>query len=645
MNLDELNDNQKHVVLNTEGPMMVLAGAGSGKTKALTYKVAYLIKEKKIKPWEILAITFTNKAANEMNERIVKLSNTSENYFNIFTFHSFCARLLRNIAQYSGRTSSFSIYDESESLSVIKEIIKNKELDKEDFHPNNISHYIKRLKDFGHFPSQKKEEISKELDLFHDYYDIYIEYEKELIKSNAFDFGGLISSVIEILSNNEKVKKELTKKYKYILVDEFQDTNKAQFDLINLLINENKNLTVIGDDYQSIYRFRNADIKNFLSFDSFFSNVKFIKLEENYRSTKTIIKAANNVISNNKYQKEKNLYTNNENGNKINLYSCYDQSVEANIVGSKVSQWKRNGVQPSEIAILFRNNAQSRTIEEVFRTYNIPYILTGGMKFYERKEIKDFISLMRLIINPQDSYSLLRVINTPSRGIGKTTLDKLSSYSLDSSISLFDLLSNIPKEIKISKKAKEGISFFLNLIKTASSLYNTNKSLEELFIFLYEESGYKKNLEVSSKYEDKARIDNLKEFKGALKENDDKKISLVTFLENISLTIDQEDEEISKEDCVNLMTVHSSKGLEFEYVIILGLEENLFPSSQSLEEYDEIYGLEEERRLFYVAITRCKKDLSITACKKRFLYGKTVINKASRFLSEIPSELYEVVYK
>jgi DNA helicase-2/ATP-dependent DNA helicase PcrA len=645
MNLDSLNKEQREVVETTEGPMMVLAGAGSGKTRALTHKVSYLIEEKGIAPWEILAITFTNKAANEMKERIVDLTNLDGSHFNIFTFHSFCSRFLRQEIEHLGRTRTFSIYDDSESIAVIKSIIKAKKLNPEEFIPSNIHHYIKRLKDYCHYIGQKEEDVDIELDIKHDFYEVYKDYEKELQKSNAVDFGGLITSVVDILESNPSVLEKYQDKYKYILVDEFQDTNKSQLVLTKMLALKNKNITVIGDDFQSIYRFRNADIKNFLDFDKVFPEVKFIKLEENYRSTKTIVKAANAIISNNKFQKEKILFSNKEEGQKIKLISCYNQQAEAEIVGNAVYRLANTpNIKPNEVCILFRNNAQSRTIEEKLRSMNVPYILTGGMKFYERKEIKDAICLLRLVLNHNDSCSILRMINNPARGIGKKTLESLSEYCLNNNLSLFDALKKIPKEIKVSKKAQEGISKFVDAVVEATKEYNDSKKITKTYQILMKKTEYVSTLEKSTKHEDQARVDNLKEFFGSLIEADSKERDMVDFLESISLTINLDEGDIDRADCINLMTVHSSKGLEFEYVYILGLEENLFPSKRSLEEFDDMYGLEEERRLFYVAVTRCKKHLAITACKTRFLYGQKLINRASRFLKEIPEDLYEVIY-
>lgn len=643
MDLSGLNEEQRNVVTTTEGPMMVLAGAGSGKTRALTHKVAYLIEEKGILPWEILAITFTNKAANEMKERIVKLSNKEEKYFNVFTFHSFCSRLIRTEHEAIGRSSSFSIYDDSESIAVIKSIIKAKNLDPDEFNFKNIQHYISRLKDYCHYVGQIADDIDSELEIDHEFYPIFIAYEEELKKSNAIDFGGLITSSVEILKNNPVILKKYQTKYKYVLVDEFQDTNKSQFELTKLLVGFHNNITVIGDDFQSIYRFRNADIKNFLDFDKSFPDVKFVKLEENYRSTKIIVKAANSIILNNKFQKEKNLFTSNPEGSKIKLISCFSQINEAEYIGSTVRTLLNQGkIEPNEISILFRNNAQSRTIEEALRKLRIPYILTGGMKFYERKEIKDVISLMRLIINENDSSAVLRMLNNPARGIGKKTIDSFVEQSLNSGKTLFSLLENNPKGIKVSKKAKEGIDQFVGAIRKSQIVYNSTGKLTDLYKSLMTETKYVDILSQSVKHEDVARIDNLKEFYGSLMQVDSESTPLVNFLENISLAIDQDD-SVAKEDCVNLMTVHSSKGLEFKYVFILGLEESLFPSKRALEEDDAMFGIEEERRLFYVAVTRCKKQLYITVCQSRFLYGMKHNNPPSRFLREIPSELFDVI--
>lgn len=626
--LKDLNEKQKEFVLLDKGPCVVLAGAGSGKTKALTSKIYYLIKYKNIKPYEILAITFTNKAAKEMKDRVLKYLDDNESYnLNIFTFHSFCARFLRRELD-----SNFIIFDDKDSKTVIKNILKKEELDEKEFPPNAIMEYISELKNHAYYIDKKeKSEREKELEK-HGFYDLYMEYESELKKSNALDFGDLIVHTVKLLSKNSDLKKKYQNRFKYLMIDEYQDTNKAQYQMIRELYEYNKNdLFVIGDEDQSIYSFRGANIYNILDFHKDFDNTKVIKLEENYRSHNNILKTANDIIQYNEHRLGKELYSSKEDGNPVNLIKFYNDKTEAEFVIEKIDNLIMDGVSPDEISIIYRNNSQSRLFEEKLRTKNIPYKIFGGMKFYDRKEIKDLISYLRFFINKNDDFSLKRIINLPTRGVGKKTIDNIEESSNKNHESMYETLIN--KRVKLSKKAESSINNFLEIFSSIKK----GEKLQVIVSEILDKTGYIEMLEKSGTYEDMSRLDNLKEFKSSLYEYDRKGKNIFDLLEDISL-ISNEEDNISEKDCVNLMTVHASKGLEFEYVFLVGLEEDLFPSSRSLEVEDPACGIEEERRLFYVAITRAKIDLTLSYTSQRFQYGQLIYNRPSVFLQEMNKE-------
>lgn len=636
--INTLNPKQKEAVLQVEGPVMVLAGAGSGKTKALTTRVAYLIKEKKVAPWNILAVTFTNKAAAEMKERIKNYSQTDEKFLNVFTFHSFCARMLRWEAE-TFKIKNFVIYDDGDCASVIREVIKkhNKQADKE-FSISAISEYIDHLKNNSYFVGAPKIEIADEYLRDHPFYPLYLEYESELKRCNALDFGGLIIKTIEMLYQYPETLQKYQEKFKYILIDEYQDTNRTQFDLINLLAMKYRNLCIVLDLDQSIYSFRSANINNTLDFEKIYPEHKLIKLEQNYRSTQNILNAANNVIGFNKFRKDKNLYTQNEAGELLQVTYCANQNREAQMIALKVEHLIRGKIPAKEIAIFFRNNAQSRAIEEQLRQRKINYMLYGGMKFYERKEIKDLLSYLKLLVNLNDDYAFLRIINSPTRGIGSTSLDKIKLLANQEKISLIEAAN----KISLPKKTKESISKFIQYIIEIKSKIGL-VSLTSLFDELMEKSEYLSTLEQSKSYEDQARVENIKEFRTSLLERDSNKTTLEEYLEEISLNIDKSDIDI--ESCISMMSIHAAKGLEFDYVFITGLEEDIFPSYQSKQVLDKKNGVEEERRLFYVAVTRARKMLWITYVGERLLYGQIKRSRRSRFLDELPANLiHETMY-
>lgn len=623
-----LNKKQREFVLLNKGPCVVLAGAGSGKTKALTTKVYYLIKYKNINPYEILAITFTNKAASEMKERVEGYFKNEIPFLNIYTFHAFCARFLRR--EYK---KDFIIFDDKDAKVVIKSILKDEKLDEKEFPPNSILNYIDHLKNLGYYIGKKSiSEEEKEL-MKHGFYELYEDYQKRLEESNALDFGDLIVKTIEVLQKNNKLKEQYRNRYKYIMIDEYQDTNDAQYLLVKELHESNKNdLFVIGDEDQSIYSFRGANVYNILNFEKDFPITNKIKLEENYRSTNNILNVANNVIKKNEYRLGKKLFSSKSDGNKVNLHRCESDRIESKHTVNDILNKINEGIKPNQISIIYRNNSQSRLFEEELRSNNIPYRIFGGMKFYDRKEIKDLISYLRFLINKNDNFSLFRIINLPSRGVGKKTLDNIKEISNKKGISAFNVLKN--RDVKLSKKASKNINNFLSIFEELS----ISSPLKNIVSIILERTGYMDMLKNSGTYEDEARIDNLKEFISSLYEYDKNNRSIHDLLEDIYLITNED--EINEEDCVNLMTVHSSKGLEFDVVYLVSLEKNIFPSSRSMEELDPVLGIEEERRLFYVAITRAKIILKISYCDKRFLYGNINYNSPSQFLEEIPKELY-----
>lgn len=636
--IDELNEDQKKAALQTDGPCLILAGAGSGKTKTLIARVAYLILEKNIPPWKILAVTFSNRAANEMKERMHRLlPDMPESSIQFSTFHSFCARALRKNFSHLNLKTNFSIYDDSEQTSIAKALLKKHDIDPKKISPSSLLAYIDKVKNEGYYIGRSKplsEKLKKETQLF----DLFLEYEHELSVNNAVDFGSLITRVLELLETKPEVKEYYNNLLDYLLVDEYQDTNKAQFELIKLLTEKKQNVTVIGDDFQSIYSWRGAEVKNILEFDKTFPSAKTFKLEQNYRSTKNVIEAANQVIKRNVFRKDKNLWTQNLEGEKIKLVQAYNGDREADFVAQKISSLLKSKVAPNDIAIFYRNNAQSRTLEDSLRRYYIKYKVLGGMKFYERKEIKDLIAYLKVVVNPYDEIAIIRAIQNPSRGVGDKTIAKLMDESRSSSASLWDYLVKAAKGgVKLPAKAKTSITEFVDLITSAQKMNQTGDLPEEIYLYLLEKSGYKEMLENSQKYEDQARLDNLNELTSSLQNfygvSEDK--SLSAYLETVTLDqgADAEGTEIS------LMTIHASKGLEFSYVFIVGVEEGIFPSPMTLS--DGLHGIEEERRLFYVAVTRAKKELYLLCAHSRLLYGKIVANPPSRFLHELPAKNYQ----
>lgn len=630
MNLvDSLNDRQKEAVVNTDGPMLILAGAGSGKTKVLTTKVAYLIEEKNIDPNNILAITFTNKAAKEMKERIFKLEGNSAFYIQISTFHSFGLKILKENCELLGYEKNFTILDSDDSLSIIKKIMKELNIDANKYNPKAIKNVISNNKNEIIDPEKYSLYVNTDFDEIA--LEVYRKYEKSLKINNAVDFDDLLILPLKLFNNNPGVLQKYQEKYKYVFIDEYQDTNEPQYILSKMISAKYKNITVVGDADQAIFTWRGANYKNILNFEKDYKDAKVVLLEENYRSTKTILNAANNVIKNNKVRKEKNLWTQNEEGSKITYYKAFDEKDESNYVVNEIKKLIEKGVNPKDICVLYRANAQSRTVEEAFLTSNISYNIVGSYAFYNRKEIKDLIAYLKLIYNNKDDVSLLRIINYPKRGIGNKAIENLAIKSNVLDKSLYEVIDS-GKELDFKNMIEE--------IKKEES----HLTLTELIDMVLDKSGMKKSLEDEKSIEADIRLENLEEFKSIAKamEINEGIVSLEELLDKIALVSDVSEQKNDNEDKVTLMTMHAVKGLEYDYVFIVGVEEGLFPHNNSLESNDE---LEEERRLCYVAITRAKKKLYLINARSRILYGKVSSNVPSRFINEISDEYIETIGK
>ena len=628
--LDKLNDKQREAASYTDGPLLILAGAGSGKTRVLTYKIAYLLEQNIVKPWEILAITFTNKAAKEMKERVLSLVEENANDIWLGTFHSVCVRILKREIELLGYSRDFNIFDELDKEKVIKEVLKKLNISDKEYPVSYIKYEISRAKDNMKGPEEylteasgdfRKEKVAQ----------VYISYQELLKKNNAIDFDDIIMLTVKVFMNNPDRLEYYQNKFKYILVDEYQDTNKIQFLLISLLSAAHGNICVVGDESQSIYGFRGADISNILNFEKEFPNAKIVKLEENYRSTKTILEAANQVIKNNKSKIDKKLWTENKQGDKIVYNTLSNEYEEVEYIVDKIDEiCKKENKTYSDFAVLFRTNAQARVLEEVFMRSGTPYRLIGGIKFYARKEIKDITSYLKFIQNPNDNISLRRIINEPKRGIGNTALDRLDEIAAANNTSIYNVIKDSDNLVGI--RSAGNIIMFRDMMEDLISKKDTMPVSEYIKLVL-KNSGYEAMLNETEDKESEMRFDNLMEFIGVAmefeKENADN--TLADFLDSIALVSDVDSLEEGAE-AVTLMTMHSAKGLEFNVVFLVGMEEGLFPSKKSIEE-DE--STEEERRLCYVGITRAKEKLFLTNTNKRTLYGMTTYSYPSRFIDEI----------
>lgn len=625
MMLEQLNDMQKKAVTCTEGPLLVLAGAGSGKTKVLTTRIAYLINEKNVDPSSILAITFTNKAAKEMKDRVIKLIGNIGYSMKISTFHSFGLSILKEHCDLLGYRKNFTIIDSDDSMTLIKKIVKDLNLDSKIFNPKMIRNKISGAKNELMDPAEYVRFANTDME--EKIVSVYERYQKRLKLNNSFDFDDLLMLPIKLLKENPDVLKQYQEKFKYVMVDEYQDTNQAQYILTKMMSAKYKNICVVGDNDQSIYMFRGANYRNILNFEKDYKNTSVILLEENYRSTKNILDVANSIIKNNKSRKDKTLWTNNDDGLKIKYHRSSNEKDESFYVVSEIKKLLNNGVPLSEIAVLYRANAQSRNIEEVLLRDNIPYKVVGAFYFYNRKEIKDLIAYLKLIYNHNDDNSLTRIINVPKRGIGLKAIENLNTKAMLEEKSLYDSLST-QKELD-----------FKRLIDDLSKKSET-MSLTELVDCILNDSKMKEELELEKTIESEVRLENLEEFKSITKSFEESKgiVSLGEFLEEISLVSDVEEYK-NNTNVVTLMTIHSAKGLEFDNVFLIGMEEGLFPHANCLNDSEE---LEEERRLCYVAVTRARKRLWLVNARSRMLYGKESYNMQSRFIDEIDKENLDI---
>jgi len=620
--LDELNERQKQAVLYNDGPLLIIAGAGSGKTKTLTCKIAYLIDELNVNPGNILAITFTNKAASEMKSRIYKLLGTSIKGAQISTFHSFGVKLIMENASLLGYNSNFVIMDSDDSLTIVKKILKDLNLDTKKYNSKAIRNKISNCKNILETPDDYSKYVISDYE--ETVLKVYKKYEDILFKNNSVDFDDLLRLPIKLFKEHVDVLERYQDKYQYILIDEYQDTNEAQYILTKMLSSKYKYLTCVGDDAQSIYSFRGANFKNILNFEKDYKNSKIVYLEENYRSTKYILDAANAVIKNNIFKKDKNLWTSKEDGKKIKYYRAEDERDEAEYVIKNINKIIKDGSNLEDIAVLYRTNAQSRTMEEACLKNNISYKVIGGTYFYARREIKDLIAYLRLIHNTQDNVSLLRIINMPRRGIGLKTIEELTYKADRENKSIYDAIeSGKPLEFK---------NMIENLRKLKDSL-----TLTEFIDKIMNSTGLLEELKQEHSLEADIRIENLEEFKSISKsfEEENDNANLEEFLLQISLVSDIEDYK-NDPNRVSLMTIHQVKGLEYKHVFVIGLEEGIFPHFSSLNDEAE---LEEERRLCYVAITRAMEDLYLVNAKRRLIFGQTQRNIESRFIEEIPKNL------
>ncbi len=639
--LNGMNDRQAEAVQTTEGPLLIMAGAGSGKTRVLTHRIAYLIDEKMVNPWNILAITFTNKAAREMRERAEKLKTEAQDCL-IATFHSMCVRILRREADHIGYNRNFTIVDPGEQRTLMKRILKNLNLDPKKWNERAILGTI----------SNAKNDLIDEVAYANLAGDMYTEivakcytaYQKELRQSEAMDFDDLIMLTLRLFDQNPDVLTYYQQRYQYIHVDEYQDTNHAQYQLVKLLASRFKNICVVGDADQSIYGWRGADMKNILDFEKDYPEAKVVLLEENYRSTKTILQAANEVIRNNRNRRPKNLWTQNEDGEEIVYYRANDEQDESLFVARTIDQLSREGYSHKDFAVLYRTNAQSRTVEEALLKSNIPYTMVGGTKFYSRKEIRDVISYLNLIANPSDNISYERVVNEPKRGVGPGTVEKIRNFASSQEISLLDASANILLS-PVKGKAAQAVYDFANMLLDLRERLD-DYTVTELVEAVLEKTGYAASLAAQATLESQARIENIEEFLSVTKNFDESPDNpadesgldkLSRFLNELALIADTDDGDQESSE-VTLMTLHAAKGLEFPVVFLVGMEENVFPLSRASEDEDE---LEEERRLAYVGITRAEKVLYLTNANSRMLYGKTSYNQPTRFLREISSDLLD----
>lgn len=637
---DTLNDRQREAVFHTEGPVLILAGAGSGKTRVLTQRIAYLIEEKGVNPWNIMAITFTNKAAGEMRERVDKIVGFGSESIWVSTFHSSCVRMLRRFIDRLGFDTNFTIYDTDDQKTLMKDICKRLDIDTKIYKERAIMAAISSAKDELIGPEEY------EINVMGDFSKrkialAYKEYQKELKKNNALDFDDLIMKTVELFQACPDVLEYFQERFKYIMVDEYQDTNTAQFKFVSLLAEKYRNLCVVGDDDQSIYKFRGANIKNILGFEHVFADAKVVRLEQNYRSTQNILNAANQVIQNNLERKTKTLWTENEEGEKLHFRQFMNAYEEAEyIVGDISKKVREKDGEYRDMAILYRTNAQSRLFEEKFLMANIPYKLVGGVNFYARKEIKDLLAYLKTVDNARDDLAVKRIINVPKRGIGATTLSRVQDYASQENISFYNALRQAEQITSLGRAAAKVAPFvtFIQTLRSKAEILSPSELLKDII----DSTGYVKELEAEGTEEAEARIENIDELitKVVSYEEENDEPTLSGFLEEVALVADIDSVD-GDDNQVLLMTLHSAKGLEFPFVYLAGMEDGIFPSYMTITA-DDPTEIEEERRLCYVGITRAMKDLTLTCAQQRMIRGETQYNKVSRFIKEIPRELVEL---
>ena len=641
---DTLNPPQREAVAQTEGPVLILAGAGSGKTRVLTHRIAYLMDEKGVNPWNILAITFTNKAAQEMRERVDKLVGFGSESIWVSTFHSACVRILRRHIDNLGYDTNFTIYDTDDQKSLMKDVCRKMNIDTKIYKERSLLAQISHAKDELLTPDDMEMKAAGDYNM-KKVASVYREYQAALRKNNALDFDDLIVKTVELFEKCGAVLEYYQERFKYIMVDEYQDTNTAQFKFISLLAQRYQNLCVVGDDDQSIYKFRGANIGNILGFEHVFPDARVIRLEQNYRSTRNILNAANQVIANNTERKAKTLWTENEEGSKVHFRQFLNAYEEAEYVAGEIGKLKRNGLgNYRDCAILYRTNAQSRIFEEKFIAANIPYKLVGGVNFYARKEIKDLLCYLKTIDNARDDLAVQRIINVPKRGIGATTLGRVQDYADNMGISLYEALRVAEEVPSIGRSLSkiDGFVTFIQILKSKADVMTVEEILQEVI----DSTGYVAELEAEDTEESRARIENIDElisktvaYQEAMEE-ENQSATLSGFLEEVALVADIDTVD-PDQDYVLLMTLHSAKGLEFPKVFMVGMEDGIFPSHMTIS-YGDDGEMEEERRLCYVGITRAMKDLTLTCAQQRMIRGETQYNRVSRFVREIPRELVDL---
>lgn len=639
---EALNERQQEAVVCTEGPLLILAGAGSGKTRVLIHRIAYLIEEKGVNPWNILAITFTNKAAGEMKDRVEKTVSFGAGSIWVSTFHSACVRILRRHCDNLGYEHNFSIYDTDDQKSIMKQVFKKLDIDTKYYRERAVMDCISRAKDRlispEEFEKNAAEFREKKIAL------IYKTYQEELQRNNAMDFDDLLVNTVTLFVRFPEILAYYQERFRYILVDEYQDTNYAQFRMIELLASKYKNLCVVGDDDQSIYKFRGADITNILNFESSFPGANVVKLEQNYRSTKNILRAANEVICNNRKRKKKTLWTENSQGHLLQYYPFDTGEMEADFIVRTLCRKKEGGRDWKEMSVLYRTNAQSRLLEEACIRNNVPYLLVGGVNFYQRKEIKDVLAYLKTIANGVDDLAVARIINVPKRGIGTVTIGKMTAYAMDHGLHLLDVVKNAGKkpELGLGKSAQKVEGFANQIEELCRFSKDPQHSIGELIEEILKKTGYKKELEEEGEAEAAERLENIQELvsKAVSYSNDTEYPSLDEFLELVALVadVDRMDDSNSR---VTLMTLHSAKGLEFPFVIMAGMEDGLFPSMMAISSEDP-EAVEEERRLCYVGITRAMEELILTGARVRMINGENHFSQVSRFIKEIPLDYLEV---